>query len=241
MDSGIDRLFAQPRPAGGFRFDDQVAEVFPDMLRRSVPGYAMMLDGIRLIAARHIQPGSRVYDLGCSLGAASLAAIEGAGHKDFTPIAIDNAEAMIAGCRERHAGLRPEPQWHCADLLESPVDNASLVMLNLVLQFIPLDRRGVLLQRIHNGLRPGGLLLLSEKIRFDDTVSDVLMTELHHDFKRAHGYSDLEIAAKRDALENVLIPETLSVHRQRLSQAGFTRIQCWFQCFNFVSLLAWRS
>ncbi len=241
MSGGRDTLFQRPRASGDFQFDEQVAEVFPDMLQRSVPGYGMMLDGIRLIARRQVQPGSRVYDLGCSLGAASLAVIEGATHADFQAIAVDSAAAMIRRCRERHAGLRPCPEWRHADIRDTAIEDASLVMLNLTLQFIPIGERLGLLRRIRNGLRPGGLFLLSEKIDFESPEIAVEMTELHHDFKRAHGYSDMEIAAKRDALEDVLFPETLDRHRQRLAEAGFGRVQCWFQCFNFISLLAWRS
>jgi tRNA (cmo5U34)-methyltransferase len=94
------------------------------------------------------------------------------------------------------------------------------------------------LKRIHAGLRPGGILILSEKICGEDSLADQLLTEMHHAFKRANGYSQLEISRKRSALENVLVPEPLKVHRQRLIQAGFARADLWFQCFNFMSLVA---
>ncbi len=236
-----DTLFAKPGAPEAFRFDERVAEVFPDMLRRSVPGYGMMLDGIRLIARRHVRTGSRVYDLGCSLGAASQAVAEGAASPEFELIGVDNSAAMIRRCQQRHAKLRPAPEWQCADIRETAIENASLVMLNLTLQFIPREQRDRLIAAIAAGLRPDGVLLLSEKIRFDDPDAGEEMTELHHDFKRAHGYSDMEIAAKREALENILIPESMLAHRQRLRNAGFGHVQNWFQCFNFVSFLAWKS
>jgi tRNA (cmo5U34)-methyltransferase len=66
------------------------------------------------------------------------------------------------------------------------------------------------------------------------------MTDLHHAFKRANGYSELEVSQKRTALENVLVPETLDTHRARLREAGFGAVDAWFQCFNFASLLAFR-
>ncbi|RMF43138.1 MAG: carboxy-S-adenosyl-L-methionine synthase CmoA, partial [Planctomycetota bacterium] len=124
------------------------------------------------------------------------------------------------------------------DVRHTEITNASLVIMNLTLQFIPLEDRGDLIQRIHEGLLPGGALLLSEKVRFDDPATQYWMTELHHDFKRAQGYSDLEIAQKRQALENTLLPETVAAHQQRLINAGFAIAPVWFQCFNFVSLLA---
>ena len=106
------------------------------------------------------------------------------------------------------------------------------------MQFIPPEERLTLITRIHEGLKPGGVLILSEKIAFDDPVMQDFHIEAHHDFKRANGYSDLEISQKRTALERVMIPETLSCHQRRLQDAGFSFSEAWFQCFNFVSMAA---
>jgi tRNA (cmo5U34)-methyltransferase len=114
------------------------------------------------------------------------------------------------------------------------------VVLNFTLQFLPPGDRLPLLARIRDGLRAGGILILSEKIAGRDAAADGLLTEMHHAFKRANGYSELEISRKRSALEKVLVPETLDTHRQRLAAAGFARADLWFQCFNFVSLVARR-
>jgi len=111
-------------------------------------------------------------------------------------------------------------------------------VLNFTLQFIPLAERQALIDSIYQGLVPGGVLIVSEKICFDDPHHQQLMTELHHNFKKANGYSELEIAQKRTALENVLIPETLQKHKQRFLNAGFNHVDLWFQCFNFASMLA---
>jgi tRNA (cmo5U34)-methyltransferase len=124
------------------------------------------------------------------------------------------------------------------DILETEIENASFVVLNFTLQFIRPDRRLDLLKKIATGLRPGGALVLSEKIGFEDPCEQELQTEWHHDFKRAQGYSDLEISRKRDALEHVMKPDTLEQHRRRLSEAGFSRVYRWYQGFSFVSLLA---
>ena len=126
----------------------------------------------------------------------------------------------------------------CDDVQHVAVTDASMVVLNFTLQFIPVPQRRELLQNIAAGLRPGGVLVLSEKVAFEDPQHQQLMIELHHNFKRANGYSDLEISQKRSALEDVLIPETLAVHRQRLRDAGFSSVDVWFQCFNFASLIA---
>jgi tRNA (cmo5U34)-methyltransferase len=118
------------------------------------------------------------------------------------------------------------------------IKDASVVVLNFTLQFVPLALRDEVIQHIYNGLRPGGVMILSEKLTFEDPHLDDLNIDLHHEFKRANGYSELEIAQKRAAIENVLLPETLATHKQRIAGAGFSSCDVWFQCFNFASLVA---
>ena len=236
-----DRLYADPREVvADFIFDEQVAAVFPDMIRRSVPGYGTIINMIGTLASRCVVPGSRCYDLGCSLGAAALAMHRGIGRHAQPIIAVDNSPAMLNQAR-RHlsdaAGLAAF-ELVCADLLEVPITSASMVVLNFTLQFVEPSRRPVLLQKIHDGLLDGGVLVLSEKIALDAEPAQRLFTEMHHSFKKAQGYSDLEISQKRSALERVLIPETLGVHKERLKAVGFQTVEVWFQCFNFMSLLA---
>jgi tRNA (cmo5U34)-methyltransferase len=239
-DGGKDRVYAQPRAhVGDFTFDDQVAAVFPDMIRRSVPGYGAIIGMIGLLAEQHAQPHSRLYDLGCSLGAAAAAMRARVGQEGCELVAVDNAPAMAERARE---ALRATPGMpvtvQCADVRDVAVENASVVVLNFTLQFLPPSDRLALLRRIRHGMRPDAVLVLSEKIAGADPDQDRLLTELHHAFKRANGYSELEISQKRSALERVLIPETIAAHQQRLAAAGFSRSDVWFQCFNFVSLVA---
>lgn len=237
----VDKLFSDPlRAPAPFRFDRSVVEVFPDMLRRSVPGYETVIAMTGLLAARFAAEGSNLYDLGCSLGASTLAMHRRIEARDCTIVAVDNSPAMLEGCRRRLGAAAPAPRLdlRASDLRDVRVENASVVVLNYTLQFVPLEERSPLLERIGAGLRPGGLLVLSEKVVFPDPALNRLNIDLHHDFKRAHGYSELEIAAKRDALDKVLIPETLEAHRERLRRAGFTSCDVWFQCFNFASLIA---
>ncbi len=238
-----DSIFVLPQSRiGDFAFDEQVVEVFPDMISRSVPGYASILAMIEQLSARFATPGTNIYDLGCSLGAASRL-ISPQVPRDCTVYAIDSSAAMIdkllllleqqsvnpTGCRI----IAKQ-----ADVREVAMTNASFVVLNLTLQFVPLPDRPQLLQQIYQSLVSGGALLVSEKICFEDPYQQQLLTELHHDFKRAHGYSELEIAQKRASIENVLVPETLSTHCQRLMEVGFQQVVPWFQCFNFASILA---
>ena len=237
-----DRIYSAPlNRIGEFEFDDSVADVFPDMIRRSVPGYSSMLSMIAQCAERFVTPNSSVYDLGCSLGAGTLLIRENV----TCPCqihAVDSSDAMIS---RLNSILQNQPhansvQTHLADVRDVAVNNASLVVLNLTLQFLSVENRTPLLQSVANGMQPGGALLLSEKICFDDESQQTLMTDLHHDFKRAHGYSDLEISQKRTAIENRLVPETMEGHVERLKSVGFSTVAPWFQCFNFASILAVR-
>ena len=237
-----DAIYATPlNEIIDFNFDEQVADVFPDMIQRSVPGYGMMISTIGILAAKYAQSNSHCYDLGCSLGAVSLAMRQRINQPDCDIIAVDNSQAMIERGRELLArdSLPTVPvQMLCADIQDVRIENASVVVLNFTLQFIPLSERLALINRIYQGLKPGGILILSEKIAFEEPGRQQFHDELHLDFKRANGYSDLEISQKRTALENVMIPETLTCHQQRLKEAGFGFGDIWFQCFNFASLVA---
>lgn len=237
-----DAIYASPlQSIIDFQFDERVVAVFPDMIQRSVPGYGLIISNIGILAAKYAQAGSHCYDLGCSLGAASLAMRQRITAPDCDIIAVDNSPAMIERAGELLA-LDTESTipvtMICSDLQNVAIENASVVVLNFTLQFIPPEQRLALIQRIHAGLRPDGILILSEKIAFSEPERQQFHEELHHDFKRSNGYSDLEISQKRSALEKVLIPETLACHQKRLQAAGFSSSELWFQCFNFVSLVA---
>ena len=242
MSKKTDAIYAAPlQEIIDFQFDERVVAVFPDMIQRSVPGYGLIITNIGILAGRYAQAGSHCYDLGCSLGAVSFAMRQRITQPDCDIIAVDNSPAMIERGRELLALDRVPTvpvTMVCADLLDVAIENASVVVLNFSLQFIPPAQRLGLIRRIHGGLKAGGVLILSEKIAFDESGRQQFHEELHHDFKRANGYSDLEISQKRTALENVMIPETLACHYQRLEAAGFTTSELWFQCFNFASLVA---
>jgi tRNA (cmo5U34)-methyltransferase len=238
-----DTLFSnQITEPGDFVFDKHVVSVFPDMINRSIPGYALIIPMIGLLARRYAQQGSRIYDLGCSLGAATLAMRQAIEAQGVEIIAVDNSEEMIDGLKDILAqqGGGINVQAVVEDIRSLAIRDASVVVLNFTLQFInPVDRLR-LMRSIVGGLRPGGILILSEKLCFEDALEQERQTNWHHDFKRAQGYSELEISRKRDALENILKPETARVHRERLSEAGFSEVYQWFQGFSFVSFVAIR-
>ena len=240
-----DRLFAQPLDqVPDFVFNEDVAKVFPDMIKRSVPGYPTIVENIGVLAAHFAQPQSILYDLGCSLGAVSQAMRRHVRSEGCRVVAVDNSAAMTRRCQEylnaqdaMYQELLPVQVLE-ADVLTIDFAPTSLVAMNFTLQFIPPEQRLPLLARIRQALLPGGALILSEKLCFADAQQQTLLNDLHIAFKRANGYSELEIAQKRSALENVMKPDSLEVHRQRLLEAGFSQVVPWFQCLNFASLVA---
>ena len=233
-----DRVFSKPlSDVKAFEFNESVTRVFRDMISRSVPGYELLLRMIGLYANVFVQNHSRVYDLGCSLGEVAHIVAEQTVELECSIVAVDNSPSMINRCRELHPDTL-NIDWICGDIQSVPIDNASLVVLNLTLQFIDPTEREAMIARIFCGLNPGGILVLSEKIILDKVQDDKRMVQLHQAFKKTQGYSDLEISQKRTALEQVMLPDHEKQLYQRLEKAGFNEIYQCFRCFNFVSYLA---
>ncbi len=238
--SNSDQLFKYPMgKVPSFTFDEEVAKVFPDMIERSVPGYSTVVSISGVLCRQFSKPGTKLYDLGCSLGATSFALAKNAA-EGCQIVAVDNSKAMIESLRHIINKLDEviALQTICADICDIEINNTSFVALNYTLQFVSLDKRQTLINTIFNGMIEGGVLILSEKIAFSESSVDQLFTHLHHQYKSANGYTELEISQKREAIENVLVPERLSKHIERLKQAGFSKVDVWFQCFNFVSIVA---
>ena len=233
-----DQLFDNQIDIADFRFDANVVKVFDDMVRRSVPGYDSMIQMIGLIARMYGQENTNYYDLGSSTGAISLSIALNNKHKNNQFFAIDNSQDMINQCKKNLNNKVNNLQAICADINQINIQNASIVVLNLTLQFIDVELRSNLIKKIYDGLNPGGVLIISEKIHFENKQIQNQITKLHMDFKRENGYSELEIANKRQAIENVLITETKEEHLKRLRDCGFNDTSCFFQCLNFVSFLS---
>ena len=235
-----DTLYAQPlEKLVDFNFDEKVANVFPDMINRSVPGYASIVAMTGILAAEFYQADTYCYDLGCSLGASALSMAKSIKDKSKKIIAVDNSPAMLEKAQQLLGKSHEDSiELICDDINQVKICNASVVVMNFTLQFISPEKRAALLSDIYQGMKQGGILILSEKLSFDDQSQQQLLIDMHHFFKKANGYSRLEISQKRQTLENVLIPETLEQHKQRLRQVGFKQMEQWFQCFNFVSLVA---
>jgi tRNA (cmo5U34)-methyltransferase len=233
-----DQIFDQENDLVDFTFDAQVADVFDDMVRRSVPGYQAMIEMIGLSVKTYGQDNTNYYDLGASTGATSVALSVNNPYTNNRIIAVDNSPSMVKKCQQNLALSENNVDVICADINAINFENASIIVLNLTLQFISPKERQTLINKIYQGLNKGGALIVSEKIHFSDDNKQQLMTNLHVDFKRANGYSELEIAAKRQSIDNVLITDDKKTHFQRFEKAGFSISTCHFQCLNFASFLA---
>lgn len=239
--SNKDVIFSAPiDKIGDFTFDERVVEVFPDMIQRSVPGYSNIISAIGMLAERFAKPHTNLYDLGCSLGAATLSMRRNIQQEGCKIIAVDNSPAMIERCKLHVNAYRSDTPVEVieADVLDFEIKDASVVVMNFTLQFIKPEDRYALLEKVYAGLRPGGILILSEKYIFENDEAHELLIDLHHDFKRANGYSELEISQKRSAIENVMKPDSIPTHKERLAKIGFSSAEVWFQCFNFGSMFA---
>ncbi|MFC0820151.1 carboxy-S-adenosyl-L-methionine synthase CmoA [Moraxella marmotae] len=248
-----DTLFTTPLDKSArFSFDEEVVACFPDMIRRSVPGYGQMLAMLPILARRHClfrqtnEQGnkiSRVYDLGTSLGAASFALADKFDAGELEIHAVDISAPMIDKAKTVMGEHYPthDIRFILGDVCKMDFWPCDIIIINLTLQFLPPEQRLALLKKCHDALASGGILILTEKTHLSDEQDDAWRVERYYDFKRANGYSELEISGKRNALENVLITDTIDVHHARLAQAGFERCLTWFMFLNFASIVAFKS
>ncbi len=236
-----DEIFAKAKPlVTDFAFDQETAKVFDDMVNRSVPFYEEMQRMTTEIAADFATPGSMLYDLGCSTGTTLLALHEKV-HPDVQFVGIDESQEMLDKARTKFnaiSGMRPVDLQQ-ADFHQGLfVQDASVVSMILTLQFIRPLYRHKIVQAIYEGLQPQGTLILIEKVTAEDTLFNRLFIKYYYDYKRRMGYSDLEIAQKREALENVLIPYRIEENMALLKEAGFKNMEVFFRWYNFAGVVA---
>jgi len=235
-----DKIFEQQfESVKSFAFDQQVADVFADMIKRSVPGYDSILKSIAMFCMRYAQKNTNIYDLGCSLGAVAVTAAIATKDKNCHVVAVDTSQPMLRKCQEiiNRNQLSDIIKLVNEDICQLKMNNASVVVSNFTLQFIPQTGRLKVIKNIYHGLNPGGVFIISEKFKSDKDNDDFLIKH-YHAYKKLNGYSNKEIQRKRQALQNVLIPDTLEEIKSRLSSAGFSPVIKWFQCFNFASFIA---
>jgi len=235
-----DTLYATGSHGEDFAFNDRVAEVFDDMLDRSIPYYRTVIEGMAQLLTCRLVPGSTLYDLGCSTGTTLLELSRRLPAQDFHFCGIDNAPAMLAKARSKSAmyGKSAVLEFRQDDITCCPLPSAGGIVCNYTLQFLRPLTRQPFVQRLFQTLPPGGVLILSEKTISHASRLNRDFIDIYHRFKKQQGYSELEIAAKREALENVLIPFSLQENLTLLKEAGFDEVEVFFKWFNFTALIA---
>ena len=236
-----DEVFRENQPIADFAFGKNVAAVFDDMVDRSVPFYSEMQRMITEMAADFAVENSNVYDLGCSTGTTLLNIDAAVDKKKVKFIGVDNSQEMLKKCREKMTarGFQHEFELVCADLNQGVhIENASMVLLVLTLQFVRPLYRDTLVKSIHQGLNENGCVILVEKVLGEDSVFNRLFIDYYYGLKKRHGYSELEISQKREALENVLVPYKLMENREMLLRAGFRYCDVFFKWYNFCGIIA---
>ncbi|UJF25235.1 carboxy-S-adenosyl-L-methionine synthase CmoA [Suttonella sp. R2A3] len=229
-----DELYDQAQDVVDFRFDERVSAVFPDMIHRSVPGYATLLQLLGIVGASFVPEKGLAYDLGCSLGGASIALSQHLPDKatihaiDLSPSMASRFRAYVEGNELNHITVSE------GDVTKVALEPCELVILNLTLQFVAPDARDAVLARIYSALRPGGALLISEKTRPEADT----MRCWHESFKRAQGYSDLAIAQKRESLEHIMQTDAADEVEARLQRAGFSHVARYMQALQFIAWVA---
>lgn len=226
-----------------FKFSSKVAGVFDDMVNRSVPYYEEMQRMVAELAADHATENSKIYDLGCSTGTTMIHMDQTVG-ENVQFVGIDDSRDMLDKCRNKLelAEFKHPFELVVGDLnQEIKIDNASVVVLVLTLQFVRPINRERLVKQIFNGMRSDGALILIEKILAEDSRFNRDFIKYYYDMKRRHHYSELEISQKREALENVLIPYKLSENITLLRDAGFEHCEVFFKWYNFTGIIAKKS
>lgn len=235
-----DTLFAEKDVEEDFVFSERVVEVFDDMLDRSVPFYKEVINCSAQLLGSYLHSGDTVFDLGCSTGTTLLEFSRLLPDKGLNFVGIDTSPAMLEKARLKAELYRKQDtiRFLEEDITAMHHPGAGAFNLNYTLQFIrPLQRENFL-AKLYESLRPGGILLLSEKIISHDQRLNREYIDIYHRFKKSKGYSELEIARKREALENVLIPFSIEENKAMLRKIGFTSVETYFQWFNFASIIA---
>lgn len=238
---GKDEVFkTEIEQVSDFKFGANVASVFDDMVNRSVPYYGEMQRMMAELAADHAREGSDVYDLGCSTGT-TMVGMNTLVNPGIRFVGIDDSAEMLDKCKSKltELGFTRPFDLRCADLNQGvEIENASVVVLCLTLQFVRPIYRERLIKDIYKGLNPGGALILIEKILAEESNFNRDFIRYYYNYKRRNQYSELEISQKREALENVLIPYKLSENISLLRDQGFAHCEVFFKWYNFAGLIA---
>ena len=230
-----DKVFTE-KISKKFEFDEAVASVFDDMLSRSVPFYDEVRKLIISLILEEQKEGMKVLDLGSST-AKFLLDLHSKMDVKMQLKGLDNSQAMLDRAEQKCQAFGANIELELADMLSYDYKDENVIVANYTLQFIRPMQRLELMKKIYNGLNDEGMFIFSEKVVFENKVLDKQMIDIYYEYKKEQGYSEYEIAQKREALENVLIPFTIKENSQMCKDAGFTKIETVFQWANFVTFV----
>ena len=219
-----------------FEFSKEVADVFENMLNRSVPCYGHIQFLIQQLSQQYIQPHSTVFDIGCSTGDTLSKIRNSCSQEGVSYVGIDTSLEMLQKARETFVGC-DDVTFTSKSVSEASFEGASLVVSNLTLQFIPIQERSAVIQRLYKDLAKGGAFLYFEKTKEDSDEMESVMTSVYESYKFENGYSLDEIAHKKEALKTVLRPLSRTDNHNLLANAGFKTITPIFQWMNFFGLI----
>jgi tRNA (cmo5U34)-methyltransferase len=233
-----DKIFSKPIEKQ-FEFDEEVASVFDDMLNRSVPFYKENLNLQIDILKEFLNDNDKIIDLGSSTGT-FLIELAKKSNKNLNLIGIDNSKAMIKRAKSKAKAFGVDIKFIESDFLEYNFSNANVITANYTIQFIRPLKREKLIKKIYNSLNNNGIFLMSEKLITSHKKLNKVMIDKYYEFKKKMGYSEYEIAQKREALENVLIPYTMEENIEMLKEAGFKEVEILFRWNNFATFIAFK-
>jgi tRNA (cmo5U34)-methyltransferase len=215
------------------------------MALRSIPHYQEVQRMCAELCYSYYKKNSVIYDLGSSTGQMALMLSRQFSRKKFTYCGIDNSAEMVkkACLNTSHLPTSHHTRFFQSDIRNFPLpgtgeEKTSIILANYTLQFLAPRERAPMLKKIFEHLPRGGILIFSEKVLESAASTTDLFVKFYYEFKKRNGYSELEIAQKREALENVLIPLSEMENREALAQAGFSKVSLFFKWYNFASYLA---
>jgi tRNA (cmo5U34)-methyltransferase len=236
MSTSTDRLF-ENHNGEKFSFNESVATVFDDMISRSVPYYKVSLELMTDLIIKNSSKNDHIIDLGCST-ASTLLNIQQRSPHDLLLTGVDNSPYMLEQARKKAAAFGAKIELLEEDITLVPLNSPKVVISNFTLQFIPPQQRQLLINKIYQSLKPHGIFIFSEKVTSSDTQLNNQLIDIYYDYKTSQGYSQMEIVKKKEALENVLVPNSDQQNIQMLQQGGFEVIEILFKWVNFVTYIA---
>ena len=223
---------------GEWKFDEQVSQNFDTHVRKSVPLYEEVQKEVVEMSEWFVRDNSIIYDLGASTGETISLLLQKHHRKNnIRYIGVEESLAMIEIARKKcNSDTVQFLQQDIADINE--FSNVDLILSLYTLQFLPLWKRKLVLQRVYNGLVEGGAFIFVEKMRAENSMFEDIWNDLYWDYKQERGLNEQQVIKKSQSLRGVLMPLTLTENLQLLSDTGFQCMDTFIKWNNFAGIVA---